>query len=99
MVTAKELRLLLEISDGDSDELLEALIRAAERYAADYCGLDSYDSALDTAVLRMAAEDYGKVGSEGASYKYYSGFGETYRGTYSDQVKEQLRCHRKIRSV
>lgn len=101
MVTVEKLRLLLEIPEGDedTDALLGELISAAEGYAADYCGLDSYDSSLDPAVIRMAAEDYGRIGSEGTSYKYFSGFSETYRGTYSDQVKEMLRCRRRIKSV
>lgn len=101
MVTVERLRLLLEIpgEDVSTDALLGELISAAERYAMDYCGLESYDSSLDPAVLRMATEDFGRIGSEGTSYKYFSGFSETYRGTYSDQVKEMLRCRRRIKSV
>lgn len=101
MVTVEKLRLLLEIPEEDdsASTLLAELIKAAEKYAADYCGLGSYEESLDPAVLRMAAEDYGRIGSEGMSYKYFSGFSETYRGTYSDQVKEMLRCRRRIKSV
>ena len=101
MVSIHRLKLLLEIPQNDTsyDELLYEIIYSAQKYAADYCGMEEYDDALDFAVLRMAAEDFGRLGSEGTSYKYFSGFSETYRGTYSDQIKEMLRIHRKLKAI
>ncbi len=90
---------LLKIEGGDKDEILEILISRATSFAADYTGREISDPLLENPVCAMVCEDYGRLGSEGVSYKGYSNIIETYRSDYSDAVYAQLKSIRKLRCI
>ena len=93
-----ELKILLRMEDADKerDALLSLLLVRAERLARDYCRLPADAEVMSDLAVRMAAEDYTQLGSEGVSYKSYSNIIETYRSDYSDKVKALLRRYRRL---
>ena len=93
-----ELKILLRMEDADKerDALLSLLLVRAERLASDYCRLPADAEVMGDLTVRMAAEDYTQLGSEGVSYKSYSNIIETYRSDYSDKVKALLRRYRRL---
>ena len=93
-----ELKILLRIQDTDTerDALLSMLLARAEGLARDFCRLPADGEVCGELIVRMAAEDYSQLGSEGVSYKSYSNIIETYRSDYSDKVKALLRRYRRL---
>ena len=93
-----ELRRMLRVEAGDTerDALLSLLLDRAERTARDYCRLRAEEDVPEGLAVRMAAEDYNNLGSEGISYKSYSNIIETYRSAYSDKVMVLLRRYRRL---
>lgn len=93
------LKVLVDIPAGDvsHDELFSLLIDEARAFALNYCRLDFADERLNSVILRMAAEDYGRCGGEGLSSRSVSGSSEYYRDGYSAQVMSQLRRFRRMR--
>lgn len=91
------LKLLLDIPEGDAtkDGLLELLLGQAREYIISYCRCEYINEGMIPLIIRMAAEDYGKCGGEGISFRSASGASESYRGEYSPQIMCQLRRYRK----
>lgn len=97
MTEISKLKLLLDIpeSDESKDSLLSLLLSQAREYLISYCRLDFADERTVPVVIAMAAEDFGKIGSEGVSYRTVSGASEGYRGEYSPKIMAQLRRFRR----
>jgi hypothetical protein len=95
------LKLLCDIPSGESDKdmLLDMLLADARAYALSYCRRDFADEGLCSLIVQMAAEDYGRLGGEGVSYRTASGASESYRGDYSPKITAALRRHRRMRGV
>lgn len=103
MTDLTKLKLLLEIPPErtEEDSLLTVLLLEADAYARSYCRLgDGEDSGIlrDT-VCRMAAEDYGRRGSDGVEKRTYSGVSETYGSGYSKRVTAMLHRLRRLETV
>ncbi len=96
MVTVTELKVMLEIPENntDDDRLLRLLINSAAGYVKSFCHTDRLDAELESVVMRMAAEDYNRCGSEGIAARSASGVSETYKRGYSDFVITTLRRRR-----
>lgn len=92
------LKLLLgvEETDRERDPLLSLLLDRAEETARALCRLPAEAAVDDGLILRMAAEDLNRLGSEGLSYKNYGNLMETYHSDYSDGVKALLRRYRRL---
>lgn len=93
MTDLAKLKLMLDIPEGDrtKDELLSLLLEQARVYLLTYCRREFADETMLPLILRMAAEDFGRCGSEGVSYRTVSGASEGYRDEYSPQIMTQLR--------
>ena len=93
-----KLKVLLDIPESDctKDEILSLLIEMAHSYFLSYCRRNFADESMTPLIIRMAAEDYGKIGAEGLSYRSVSGLSESVRGEYSPQIMAQLRRYRRI---
>ncbi|MBO5111433.1 MAG: phage head-tail connector protein [Clostridia bacterium] len=93
-----QLKTLLRLEDMDTerDALLSLLLVRAEDTARVYCRLREDEAVPEDLILRMAAEDYTQLGSEGISYKSYSGINETYRSEYSGKVIMLLNRYRRL---
>jgi len=97
MTDLEKLKLILDIpgSDRTKDELLSLLLEQARAYLLTYCHRRFVDETTAPTVIQMAAEDFGRVGSEGVSYRTVSGASEGYRGEYSPKIMAQLRRFRR----
>ena len=97
MTGVRELKLLLDIptEEKGEDELLLALLEHAAAYAKSYCHVDCLDPFLSSVAVRMAAEDYGRLGAAGLDRRTFSGLAETYIPAYSDGVISALRTKRR----
>ena len=75
MTDRDRLKLLCDIPSGESDKdmLLDMLLADARAYALSYCHRDFADEGLCSLIVQMAAEDYGRLGGEGVSYRTASG--------------------------
>jgi hypothetical protein len=93
------IKILLGITDTDSDALLNVLIANAQDFIVDYCNLSAYDTALDNIAVKMVIEQYNKRGAEGISSKSYSGISESYTNDYSPTIYTQLNKHRRIKTL
>lgn len=95
----EKIKLLLNISDDDLDELLTTLIALCKTEACIYCNLDDYTDNLDTAIIQMVIERYNRMGSEGATQQSSSGVSMTYDSFYSDKVRWLLNKNRKVKMI
>lgn len=98
MTMRDKLKLLCDIPAGDTerDALLDLLIDQARSYLLSYCRRDFADESMTPLIIAMAAEDYGRLGGEGVSYRTASGASESYRGEYSPKLTAQLRALRRL---
>lgn len=94
-----KIKLLLNITNDDTDELLMTLISLCKDEAYVYCNLPEYNSKLDTIVIQMVIERYNRIGSEGATEQSSSGVSMTYDSFYSDKVRIMLNKHRKVKMI
>lgn len=95
----EKLKLLLNISGDDSDELIKLLIKLCKEEAYVYCNLDEYDEILDYVVIQMVIERYNRIGSEGTTAQSSSGASATYDSFYSQKVERMLNKHRRVKCV
>lgn len=95
----EKLKLLLNISDDNSDELIKLLIKLCKEEAYVYCNLDEYDEILDYVVIQMVIERYNRIGSEGTTAQSSSGASATYDSFYSQKVERMLNKHRRVKCV
>ncbi len=98
MTEIYKLKLLLDIPESDKtkDEVLALLIEQARGYLLSYCHIDFADETMLPVILNMAAEDFGRIGGEGVSYRTASGTSEGYRGDYSPRIMTKLRGWRRL---
>lgn len=93
----ENLKVLLGITDNDSDALLNILIAEVQAFIIDYCNILAYDTSFDTITIKMVIELYNKRGSEGINSKSYSGVSENYQSDYSPAIYHQLNRRRRIK--
>lgn len=91
-----KIKLLLNISDGSKDALLNELIDNAEEYVANYCNNVNAAGSLSGAIVQMVVQDYNRIGAEGLNSESYSGASFNYQTEYSEDIMKQLRRYRKI---
>ena len=94
----KALRLRLEISSEEQDELLAALLEDAERDALAYTGRNLLPAALEGAVLEMAILRYRRRGMEGETVHSEGGLQTTMEGL-PPEVEKLLNRYRKAKVV
>lgn len=94
-----KLKLLLNIKDDASDELLVVLISLCKEEAYIYCNLEEYDEKLDAIVIQMVIEKYNRIGSEGTTSQSSSGASASYDSFYSDKVVRLLNKYRKVKMI
>lgn len=94
-----KIKLLLNITNDDKDDLLLTLIGICKDMAIDYCNLEEYDSKLDSAVIEMVIQRYNGMGSEGLGSATFSGIKEEYNSGWGIQILQKLRKHRKVKCV
>lgn len=99
MTILEQVKLLLNLSDTDKDNLLNLYIDICRDEATDYCNLNEYSSKLDSAVVQMVIEKYNQCGSEGLTSITSSGIKEEYSSGYSDAVILKLTKNRKVKCV
>lgn len=97
MLNNIKLLLGLDLDNIEKDALLNVLIENAKDEATAFCGLDAYDTKLDSAVQKMVVQTYRKMGSEGITSQSYSDVSESFIDGYSDDVMRILKRYRKIR--
>ena len=95
----EQIKLLLNISDDENDELLATLISLCKDEAYVYCNLAEYDSKLDFVVVQMVIERYNRIGSEGTKSQSSSGISASYSEFYSDKVVKLLNKNRKVKML
>ena len=94
-----KIKLLLNIADDNSDDLLNTLISMCKEEAYVYCNLPEYNKKLDNIVVSMVIEKYNRIGSEGSKSQSASGISASYDSFYSDKVVKMLNKHRRVRCV
>lgn len=101
-----KLKILLDIPGEEiaEDNLLSVLLLQARAYVRAYCRLDEEEvrrlehsePLYRELICLMAAEDYGRVGSEGLEKRSASGVSEAYHGGYSPRITAILRRFRRL---
>lgn len=94
-----KIKLLLNITNDDADDLLMVLISLCKEEAYIYCNLPEYNKKLDSVVIQMVIERYNRIGSEGATQQSSSGVSMTYDSFYSDKVRIMLNKQRKVKMI
>lgn len=84
----EELKLLLDITTHDKDNLLNLLLDMAQNEAIDYTGAPI--DKLNTVILKIAVFNYNRLGTEGLNSENYSGVTFNYDNDYPDSIKTQL---------
>lgn len=95
----EKIKAYLGITDTTQDVRLQLLIDMAKTFATDYCGLATYDTALDNTVVAMVVEDFNRIGDEGINSKSISGVSVAYTNGYSNRIMAALKQHRKMKVV
>ena len=86
----------LGIEGTDEDGKLDEVILSAKSFIVGYCRLAAYDSSYDDICVRMAAEDYCRLSSEGVERRNFSGVYESYRDGYSEPIMAMLKSMRRM---
>lgn len=94
-----KLKLLLNIRDDASDELLAVLMALCKEEVCTYCNLSEYDEKLDAIIIQMVIERYNRIGSEGTISQSSSGASASYDSFYSDRVVRLLNKHRRVKMI
>lgn len=84
----------LAVTDTSSDALLASLLARAESFGRRFCHLRAEETMPDDLLVRMAAEDYGRLDGAGLSRRTLSGAAETYLTNYGEGILSQLRALR-----
>jgi ribulose bisphosphate carboxylase small subunit len=95
----ERIKLLLNITDDATDDLLNTLIAMCKEEAYIYCNLPAYDKKLDLIVVSMVIEKYNRMGSEGTTSQSSSGISASYDSFYSDKIVRLLNKFRKVKMV
>lgn len=95
----ERIKLLLNITDDATDDLLNTLIAMCKEEAYIYCNLPAYDKKLDLIVVSMVIEKYNRMGSEGTTSQSSSGISASYNSFYSDKIVRLLNKFRKVKMV
>lgn len=84
--------LLIGSSAEGQDDLINLLIKQAKAYLVLYLGLESYDTAYDSLIIKMVIEDWNRRGSEGIASRSFSGLSESYNteSAYSSIIMDAL---------
>jgi len=101
MTDREQLKLLLDIPESDTTEdgRLDLFLAGAEAYFRGYCRVGVIREDMRPVIVAMAAEDYGRSGGEGVSYRTVSGASESYRGAYSDRTLGAMKRFRRAGTV
>ena len=91
----EKLKLLLNVSGNEKDDLLTLLIEQATETAINYTHNDDMDS-LFPVILKMAVFDYNRLGTEGLNSEGYSGVSFSYMEDYPENILRSLRSKRRI---
>lgn len=94
-----KIKLLLGIALNDitKDNLLTMLIDDAIEEVINYCNLKQYNTNLDSIVVKMVTQNYGKISNQGLSSQSYSDVSETYVDGYSADLVAQLNKNRRVK--
>lgn len=93
------IKLLLNISNDEKDELITTLITMCKDEARAYCNFKEYKTELDNIIVYMVVESYNRLGSEGTTSQQASGISASYESFYSDKIIRMLNKHRRVRTV
>lgn len=95
----ERIKLLLNITDGSKDALLEELIDNATEFARNFINNDAALENLTGTIISMVIYDYNRMGTEGLTSENYSGVSFGYASGYSDDIMKQLKRYRKVRVI
>lgn len=87
-------KILLSVTDGEKDALLEALLENAYAYAVGFTGCETIPSNL---LVKMMCEDFSK--SNGVTKKSRAGMSEEYIDGYGKTTVAYLKSIRKIKAL
>jgi hypothetical protein len=73
MATIDNVKLLLNIADESSDDILELLISNCEQSINIYCGLTEFNTDLNFIVEELVIQRYSLLGTEGLSEESLGG--------------------------
>lgn len=90
-----KLKLALNISGDEEDELLNLLIDVATDEALTYTRREDAAS-LDTAIIQMCVYKYNRRETEGVDEEKYSGVSFVYADDYPAPVLKLLKAKRKV---
>lgn len=91
----EKLKLMLQISTDDKDDLLTLLLDQATETAMSYTHREDIVS-LSPIILKMAVFDYNRLGTEGLQSEGYSGVSFSYLEDYPETILRSLRSKRRI---
>lgn len=94
-----KIKLLLNISSTDKDELLALLIANAIEYAEGYMHRTDAVDVVSKAIIEMVIFDYNRIGTEGLTSESLGGVSFNYSPSYPDNILNQLKAYRKIRVI
>lgn len=92
-----KVKLILDISDYNKDELIEMLIDDCKAEVLDYCNLTVYDVKLDSTIVKMVIQNYNKGITQGISTESFSGVSQAYINGYTADVISMLNKNRRMR--
>lgn len=90
-----KIKLMLNISTDEKDDLLTLLLDQATEMAISYTHNDSVVE-LQPVILKMAMFDYNRLGTEGLQSEGYSGVSFNYADDYPESILRSLRSKRRI---
>lgn len=91
----QKVKLLLNISNNEKDDLLTLLIEQAIDEAMTYTHSDCIEE-LSATIIKMVVYNYNRIGSEGVDSEGYSGVSYSYSADYPETILRALKSKRKI---
>ena len=98
----QKVKLYLGLTDSDKDALLTMLLDQAIEEAVAYTHNAEALSLYESAIIRMTAEKYSRLSTEGLQSESYGGSGGvnySYTSDYPEAVYKTLRAYRKVRTI
>lgn len=90
MQMLERLKLLLDITDGKQDALLDVLLANAAEQVLAYTRRTELPAELEGTVVRLALAAYNKMGAEGEQSHSEGGVGRSYEAELTDSIKAVL---------
>lgn len=92
-----KIKIALDISTKDKDDLLSLMIEDVQEFILNYCNIKELPGKAESLIRRIVVIRYNIMGSEGLSSESYSGISQSFIDGLPKDIKQELGAIRKVK--